>query len=71
MSSQQLSFASTIEVLQEQVPEKLLHPALGIVCGSGLNTLVSNLQESVLVGYDILPGFGKSTGTVDGQRKAF
>lgn len=61
MSSQQPSFAATIDVLREQVPENLMRPVLGIVCGSGLHTLVSNLQESVLVAYDILPGFGQST----------
>lgn len=62
MSSQQLSFASTIDVLREYVPESLMHPVLGIVCGSGLHTLVTNLQESVSVPYDSIPGFGQSTG---------
>ncbi|GJJ14754.1 hypothetical protein Clacol_010598 [Clathrus columnatus] len=68
MSSQQPSFASTIDTLREYVPEDLMHPLVGIVCGSGLNSLVSNLQSSVLVGYDILPGFG--TSTVQGHRSS-
>jgi len=64
MSAEQASsFASTIDVLRNHVPESLLHPKFGIVCGSGLSTLCSSLRNKVLVRYDILPGFVKSTGT--------
>ncbi|KAF8496913.1 hypothetical protein JB92DRAFT_2988852 [Gautieria morchelliformis] len=66
MSAEQPSFASTIEVLREYVPDSLLHPAVGVVCGSGLSTLASSLRNKVLVSYDILPGFAKST--VPGHR---
>lgn len=62
MSSEQLSFASTIDALREHVPKSLLHPTIGIVCGSGLSTLASSLREKVLISYDNLPGFARSTG---------
>jgi purine-nucleoside phosphorylase len=62
MSAEQPSFASTFEVLREHVPDSLLHPVVGVVCGSGLSTLGSSLRNKVLVSYDILPGFAKSTG---------
>lgn len=62
MSVQQVSFAATIDVLRQHVPEKLIHPRVGIVCGSGLSTLASSLREQVLVSYDTIPGFATSTG---------
>ena len=62
MSAEQPSFASTVNVLREYVPESLLHPTVGIVCGSGLSTLASSLRNKVSVSYDIIPGFAKSTG---------
>ena len=41
---------------------RLLSPKVGIVCGSGLNTLVQSLHDVVYVPYEALEGFGKSTG---------
>ena len=58
-----MSFNATIDVLRERVPASLMHPSIGIVCGSGLSTLASSLRDKVLVSYDDLPGFAKSTGT--------
>ncbi|KAF8523787.1 nucleoside phosphorylase domain-containing protein [Hysterangium stoloniferum] len=55
------SFSSTLDALREQLPEKLLQPVVGIVCGSGLSTLASSLRDKVLISYESLPGFSKST----------
>jgi len=55
------SFSLTLDVLREQLPEKLLKPVVGIVCGSGLSTLGSKLRDKVSISYDSLPGFAKST----------
>jgi len=63
MSAQQPSLATTIDVLRGLLPESLIKPKVGIVCGSGLSTLASSLKDTVLIDYDILPGFGRSTGT--------
>jgi len=41
---------------------RLQHPRIGIVCGSGLSTLVSSLKDVVLLPYSQLEGFGDSTG---------
>ncbi|KAF8576281.1 hypothetical protein K439DRAFT_1397489 [Ramaria rubella] len=61
MSSEQETFTSTINVLRQHIPENLLRPTIGIVCGSGLSTLGSSLRDKVSVSYDILPGFATST----------
>lgn len=53
---------STYSTLKSKLPEKLLSPKVGIVCGSGLSTLADSLQHAVLVPYDELEGFGRSTG---------
>jgi purine-nucleoside phosphorylase len=55
-------FASTLDVLARLVPEHLRNPRIGIVCGSGLSTLVSSLRDVVEVPYTALEGFAKSTG---------
>ncbi|KAI0783277.1 hypothetical protein C8Q75DRAFT_737045 [Abortiporus biennis] len=54
-------FASTLDVLANILPSKLLNPKIGIVCGSGLSTLASSLRDVVEVPYTALEGFGKST----------
>lgn len=53
---------STYSTLRGKLPENLINPAVGIVCGSGLSTLASSLREAILVPYEELEGFGKSTG---------
>jgi len=50
------------------VPEKLQKPRIGIVCGSGLSSLVESFREVEIVPYDKLPGFAKST--VPGHKSA-
>jgi purine-nucleoside phosphorylase len=62
MAETQLPFASTLDVLARLVPEQLQKPRIGIVCGSGLSTLVSSLRDVVEVPYTALEGFAKSTG---------
>lgn len=54
--------SATHATLSGKLPEKLLAPKVGIVCGSGLSTLADSLREVVLVPYSELEGFGKSTG---------
>lgn len=55
-------FASTLDALVRIVPERLQKPRIGIVCGSGLSTLVSSLRDVIEVPYTALEGFAKSTG---------
>lgn len=62
MTESQLPFASTLDVLARLVPEHLQKPCIGIVCGSGLSTLVSSLRDVTEVPYTALEGFAKSTG---------
>lgn len=57
-----LPFASTLDILARILPERLLKPRVGIVCGSGLSTLASSLRDVVEVPYNQLEGFTKSTG---------
>ena len=54
--------ASTLSTLHARLPAHLAAPTVGIVCGSGLSTLAGALKECVLVGYEELDGFGRSTG---------
>lgn len=62
MANSELPFASTLDALVRMVPEHLQAPRIGIVCGSGLSTLVSSMREVVEVPYTALEGFAKSTG---------
>ncbi|KAI5116163.1 hypothetical protein M0805_005752 [Coniferiporia weirii] len=57
---------ATYATLKEKLSARLLAPKVGIVCGSGLSTLASSLRDVVLVPYEELEGFGKST--VPGHR---
>ena len=58
-----LPFDETIKKIRGVLEErKLPSPLLGIVCGSGLNTLVNKLSDTVQIPYPQLPGFGQSTG---------
>ena len=57
-----LPFRATIESIEPRLPESLRGPRVGIVCGSGLSGLMESLRETVLIPYETLPGFAKSTG---------
>ncbi|KAG5353609.1 hypothetical protein C0989_004717 [Termitomyces sp. Mn162] len=52
----------TLQAIKSFLPSRLQKPHVGIVCGSGLSDLVDSFREVVLVPYDQLPGFTKSTG---------
>ncbi|KAI6041505.1 nucleoside phosphorylase domain-containing protein [Pisolithus marmoratus] len=63
------SYEATIATITRLVPDPGLHkPRLGIVCGSGLSTLVSSLKNVVQIPYSKLEGFAEST--VVGQKSA-
>jgi hypothetical protein len=59
-------FADTLDaisgLLTAAKKEHLLKPRVGVVCGSGLSTLASQLRDKHEIPYSALPGFGKSTG---------
>lgn len=55
-------FVETLQAIESFLPIKLQKPRIGIVCGSGLSGLVDSFREVVIVPYDKLPGFAKSTG---------
>ena len=64
-----VSFVSTLEAIRAKLPEKLQHPQIGIICGSGLSGLVGALREVNTVPYEDIPGFGTSTGmSADSER---
>ncbi|KAF9224840.1 hypothetical protein BS17DRAFT_669016, partial [Gyrodon lividus] len=68
-TAEPLPFDETIKKIQTVLEEqKLPSPLLGIVCGSGLSTLVKRISGTVQIPYSGLPGFGKST--VSGQESA-
>jgi purine-nucleoside phosphorylase len=54
--------AKNLAKLAELLPADLRSPQVGIVCGSGLGTLVESMRERVIVPYSVLEGFGESTG---------
>jgi len=57
-----MAFIQTLDALDSLLPEALRKPLVGIVCGSGLSGLVESFHDVVIVPYDKLPGFAKSTG---------
>ncbi|KAL4076752.1 nucleoside phosphorylase domain-containing protein [Scleroderma yunnanense] len=64
-----LPYAATLDTISSLVPDPKLHkPRLGIVCGSGLSTLVSSLKHVVVIPYSKLEGFAEST--VPGQKSS-
>jgi purine-nucleoside phosphorylase len=63
LSAPALPFAQTLASISSLVTDpRLQRPRIGIVCGSGLSTLVSSLKDVVKVPYSQLEGFGESTG---------
>lgn len=55
-------YKPTLDAIRGKLPEKLQNPQIGIICGSGLSGLVDTLREVVIIQYDAIPGFGRSTG---------
>jgi len=64
-----VEFSRTIQTVRERLEkeasasswEALAAPTVGIVCGSGLSGLADALEEKVVISYDDLDGFGRST----------
>lgn len=67
MADIQLPFAACLEFLNKRIPQKLIQPKIGIVCGSGLSTLAASFTDTVYVPYGEIPGFGLSTGAVSSK----
>ncbi|KAH7920425.1 hypothetical protein BV22DRAFT_1107678 [Leucogyrophana mollusca] len=60
-------FGATLATLSKLLTDsRLQKPRIGIVCGSGLSTLVKSLKDVIQIPYSQLEGFG--TSTVAGQR---
>jgi len=57
----QPSFSDALATVIARVPKRLQSPSIGIVCGSGLSGLGDKMREKVIVPYEDLKGFGKST----------
>ncbi|KAF9653637.1 inosine guanosine and xanthosine phosphorylase family protein [Thelephora ganbajun] len=68
MTDAQLPFAAALESLAKCVPQNLIRPKVGIICGSGLSTLAASLTDTVYVPYGEIPGFLIST--VDGHKNS-
>ena len=64
-----LSFDVSIDAIKSALPANLQSPRVGIICGSGLSGLVNVFRDVVLVPYENIPGFSKSTGRAVGFLK--
>lgn len=53
--------SEVVTSLRDKLPSSLQHPALAIVCGSGLAGLADLLEERIDVPYTDIPGFAEST----------
>ncbi|KAL7284809.1 hypothetical protein ACG7TL_002119 [Trametes sanguinea] len=62
-----LPFEATLAKLASLLPERLRRPQVGIVCGSGLNTLAAAIRDKIEVPYAELPGFG----SIPGHKSSF
>ena len=56
------SFGTSLEAIKGALPANLQSPCVGIVCGSGLSGIAAQFRDTVLVPYENIPGFSKSTG---------
>jgi len=56
------SFGASLEAIKGALPANLQSPRVGIVCGSGLSGIADQFKDTVLVPYENIPGFSKSTG---------
>lgn len=60
-SSSSSSFTSALQQISSLLPEHLRSPPIGIVCGSGLSGLADSMRDKVIIPYEHIDGFGKST----------
>ena len=56
------SFGPSIDAIRAELPLYLQSPRVGIICGSGLSTIVTTFHKVVKIPYANIPGFSKSTG---------
>ncbi|KAF8812815.1 hypothetical protein BYT27DRAFT_7182271 [Phlegmacium glaucopus] len=56
-----LSFDLCIDAIRAALPQHLQSPRVGIVCGTGLSSIVGMFHEVVSIPYANIPGFYKST----------
>lgn len=63
-----VSFSASVDAIKASLPVGLQSPRVGIVCGSGLSGLVETFRDVVLIPYEEIPGFSKST--VPGHKSA-
>lgn len=55
-------FEPSIDAIRIELPLYLQSPRVGIICGSGLSSIVTMFHEVVRIPYAKIPGFSKSTG---------
>lgn len=64
MDNLKQTLKATVATIHRHVPERLRFPTIGIVCGSGLNTLATQLRDAVEVPYELLEGFATTKGAL-------
>ncbi|PPQ77945.1 hypothetical protein CVT25_015420 [Psilocybe cyanescens] len=60
-SAKPTSFQASIDAIKSALPPNLQSPRVGIICGSGLSGIVDVFRNTVIVPYENIPGFSKST----------
>lgn len=48
-------YTEAVSSILAKLPDSLKRPTWGVVCGSGLATLVDQIEEKVLIDYDTIP----------------
>jgi len=56
-----LSFDPSIDAIRAELPPYLQSPRVGIICGSGLSSIVTVFHKVVRIPYAKIPGFSKIT----------
>lgn len=52
---------ASIDAIRAELPQYLQSPRVGIICGSGLSSIVTMFYKVVRISYVKIPGFSKST----------
>lgn len=48
-------YMDAVKIIHGKLPDSLSRPTWGVVCGSGLATLVDQIEDKVLIDYDTIP----------------
>jgi len=56
-----LSFGPSIDAIRAELPLYLQSPRVGIICGSGLSSIVTTFHKVMKIPYAKIPGFSNST----------